>query len=216
MPITLEVAPRTSVGRSAHRLRHEGLVPGVIYGHAVAPLNVQVAQKELTRVAHTAGRSHLLSLKVKGERRLRPVLIRELQREPRSASLLHVDFFQVNLTEKLNVAVPVVLTGESPAVKFSLGELLQVIHSLEVNCLPDSIPGEFSVDVSALAEVDDAVRIGALELPEGVELSGSVDPEEVVVKIAPSRVAAAEEEVPAPEAVAPEGPEEATASEGPA
>lgn len=203
MPTILDVAPRTSVGRSAHRLRREGLVPGVVYGHDVAALNIQVPERELTRVAHAAGRSHLLNLKVKGERRQRPVLIRELQREPRSAELLHVDFFQVNLTEKLNVTVPVVLTGEPPAVKFGVGELLQVIHSVEVSCLPDSIPGEFTVDVSSLSEVDDAVRISALELPDGVELTGAVDSEEVVVKIAPTRVAAAEE-APAPEAVAPE------------
>ena len=167
MPLTLDVAQRTVVGRGAHRLRQQGLVPGVVYGHQVEALAVEVGERELGRVTHAAGASHLIQLKVKGERRQRPVLIREVQREPRSGRTVHVDFFQVNLKEKLDVTVPVVVSGEAPAVKQVGGEVLQVLHQLAVNCLPDSIPGEITVDVSGLAEIDDAVRISDLLLPEG-------------------------------------------------
>ncbi|MGA9774719.1 MAG: 50S ribosomal protein L25 [Candidatus Dormiibacterota bacterium] len=210
MPLTLDVAQRTAVGRPAHRLRREGLIPGIVYGHKVEPLAVQIPERELGRVSLAAGVSHLIQLKVKGERRQRPVLIRELQREPRGGHMVHVDFFQVNLTEKLNVTVPVVLTGESPAVKLSVGELLQVVHGLEVNCLPDSIPGEITIDISGLAEVDDAVRIGEISLPEGVELTGTADPEEILVKIAATRVSVEE-----PEALEAEAAAEATEESAP-
>ncbi len=214
MPLTLDVAQRTVVGRGAHRLRQQGLVPAVVYGHQVEALAVEVGERELGRVTHAAGASHLIQLKVKGERRQRPVLIREVQREPRSGRTVHVDFFQVNLKEKLDVTVPVVLTGEAPAVKQVGGEVLQVLHQLAVNCLPDSIPGEITVDVSGLAEIDDAVRISDLRLPEGVELAAGVDSEEILVKVQQPRLAQEEPEeaLVGAEAAAPEE-EEAQAEE---
>ncbi len=191
-----------------NQLRREGLVPGVVYGHKVAPIMVEVPAKELAKTVHMVGKSHLLQLKVAGERRQRPVLIKELQLNPRSSAAVHVDFFQVNLEEKLTVQVQVVLAGESPAVKFNVGELLHVVHSLEVSCLPDAIPGEISVDISGLAEVDDAVRLSDIALPDGVELNAAIDPAEILVKIAQARVAA--EEPVAEVAASPEEPEVAT------
>ena len=182
------------------------MVPGVVYGHKVATIQVEVPVKELARMVHTVGKSHLLQLKVEGERNLRPVLIKELQLNPRTSAAVHVDFFQVNLTEKLTVQVQIVLTGESPAVKFNVGELLHVVHTLEVSCLPNAIPGEIVVDVSGLAEVDDAVRLSDIVLPDEVEVSATIDPTEILVKIAQARVAVEEpvaEAVPATEEPAP-------------
>lgn len=197
MDFTLEVAPRTTVGRHVSGLRRQGLVPGIIYGHSVKPLTVEIPGKDFAKMFHRAGRSHLLQLRVEGERVARPVLIKELQINPRTAEPVHVDFFQVNLLEKLTVQVPVVLVGEAPATKFNAGELLHLIHQLEVSCLPDAIPGEIDIDVSGLAEIDDAVRISEVQLPEGVELAAALDPDEVIAKIAAPRV---QEEEAAPEA----------------
>ena len=196
MDFTLEVAPRTTVGRHVSGLRRQGLVPGIIYGHSVKPLTVEIPGKDFAKMFHRAGRSHLLQLRVEGERVARPVLIKELQINPRTAEPVHVDFFQVNLLEKLTVQVPVVLVGEAPATKFNAGELLHLIHQLEVSCLPDAIPGEIDIDVSGLAEIDDAVRISEVQLPEGVELAAALDPDEVIAKIAAPRV---QEEEAAPE-----------------
>ena len=197
MDFTLEAAPRTTVGRHVSGLRRQGLVPGIIYGHSVKPLTVEIPGKDFAKMFHRAGRSHLLQLRVEGERVARPVLIKELQINPRTAEPVHVDFFQVNLLEKLTVQVPVVLVGEAPATKFDAGELLHLIHQLEVSCLPDAIPGEIDIDVSGLAEIDDAVRISEVQLPEGVELAAALDPDEVIAKIAAPRV---QEEEAAPEA----------------
>ena len=196
MDFTLEVAPRTTVGRHVSGLRRQGLVPGIIYGHSVKPLTVEIPGKDFAKMFHRTGRSHLLQLRVEGERVARPVLIKELQINPRTAEPVHVDFFQVNLLEKLTVQVPVVLVGEAPATKFDAGELLHLIHQLEVSCLPDAIPGEIDIDVSGLAEIDDAVRISEVQLPEGVELAAALDPDEVIAKIAAPRV---QEEEAAPE-----------------
>ncbi len=192
MTLKLDAARRTVTGRHVNQLRHQGLVPGVVYGHQVEPVAVEVPAKELARMMHMVGQSHLLQLKVAGERRQRPVLIKELQLNPRNSAAVHVDFFQVNLEEKLTVQVQVMLTGESPAVKLNVGELLHVVHILEVSCLPDAIPGEIMVDISGLREVDDAVRLSDITLPEGVELATAIDPGEILVKIAQARVAAEE------------------------
>ena len=208
MDLTLEVAPRTTVGRHVSGLRRQGLVPGIIYGHSVKPLTVEIPGKDFAKMFHRTGRSHLLQLRVEGERVARPVLIKELQINPRTAEPVHVDFFQVNLLEKLTVQVPVVLVGEAPATKFDAGELLHLIHQLEVSCLPDAIPGEIDIDVSGLAEIDDAVRISEVQLPEGVELAAALDPDEVIAKIAAPRV---QEEEAAPEAE--EGAEDAAEGE---
>lgn len=193
MDFTLEVAPRSTVGRHVSGRRRQGLVPGVVYGHAVKPVTVEIPDKDFAKIFHRAGRSHLLQLKVQGELAARPVLIRELQINPRTSAPIHVDFFQVNLLEKLTVQVPVVLVGEAPATRFNAGELLHLIHQLEVSCLPNAIPGEIDIDVSGLAEIDDAVRISEIQLPEGVELAAALDPEEVIAKIAAPRVQEEEE-----------------------
>jgi large subunit ribosomal protein L25 len=156
---------------------------------------VEISGKEFAKVFHRAGRSHLLQLRVDGERAARPVLIKELQINPRTAIPVHVDFFQVNLLEKLTVQVPVVLVGEAPGTKFNAGELLHLVHQIEVSCLPDAIPGEIDIDVSGLAEIDDAVRISEVRLPEGVEFATPPDPEEIIAKIAAPRIQEEEEVV---------------------
>ncbi|MGC1910105.1 MAG: 50S ribosomal protein L25 [Candidatus Dormiibacterota bacterium] len=212
MDFTLEVAPRTTVGRHVSGLRRRGLVPGIVYGHSVKPITVEIPGKEFAKMFHRAGRSHLLQLMVEGERVARPVLIRELQINPRNSEPIHVDFFQVNLLEKLTVQVPVVLVGEAPATRFNAGELLHLIHQVEVSCLPNAIPGEIDIDISGLAEIDDAVRISEIRLPEGVELAAALDPEEVIAKIAAPRVQEEEEVV----AEVEEGAEEAAEGEEPA
>ncbi len=195
MDFTLEAAPRTTVGRHVSGLRRQGLVPGVVYGHSVKPVAVEIPSKDFAKMFHRAGRSHLLQLRVAGEKAARPVLIKELQINPRNSEPVHVDFFQVNLLEKLTVQVPVVLVGEAPATKFNAGELLHLVHQLEVSCLPNAIPGEIDIDISGLNEIDDAVRLSEIRLPEGVELAGTPDLEEVIAKIAAPRVQEEEEEV---------------------
>lgn len=192
--LALPAAPRTEHGRHAELLRRQGRVPAVLYGHNVQPQALSVDARTLRRVWRSAGQSHLVDLTLDGGRP-RKVLIRELQINPRTADLVHVDLFAVNLLEKLTVDVPLVPIGESPAVTVEkAGVLQQILTTLKVECLPSDIPAQLSVDISGLLAVDDGVHVSEVPLPQGVTLASGVSPDELVLKIAPVRVAAEEPE----------------------
>jgi large subunit ribosomal protein L25 len=214
MSLSLTVRPREVTGRHVHALRRAGQVPATVYGHLQAAISVQADAKEIDRIWQRAGRTHLIDLRIEGQP-VRRVLIREFQRNPRTGAPFHADFFAVNLLEKLTADVPVVLTGESPAVSdLKVGQLLQTVNTPKVECLPTDLPPQIHVDVSGLGAVDDSVTVADLTLPEGVILVG-VEPSEVIVKVAALRVreeaeeAAAEGEAPAAEAEAAGGEAEA-------
>jgi len=181
----------------------------VVYGHRQTAISIQADAKEIDRIWQRAGRTHLVDLSVEGQPLMR-VLIRELQRSPRNGRPLHADFFAVNLLEKLTAEVPLVLTGESPAVTdLKVGQLLQTMNMVKVECLPTDLPPQITVDVSGLGAVEDSITVGDLTLPQGVTLVSAED-SEVVVKVAPLRVREEAEEA-APEAEAePAGEAEAS------
>jgi large subunit ribosomal protein L25 len=213
MPLSLSVRPRQLTGRHVHALRRAGLVPAVVYGHRQPPLSIEGDAKEFDRIWQRAGRTHLVDLLVEGQP-ARRVLIREFQRSPRTGRPFHADFFAVNLLEKLTADVPLVVTGDSPAVtELKIGQLLQVLNSVKVECLPTDLPPQFVVDVSGLQAVDDSITIGDLELPRGVTLV-SAEPDEVIVKIAALRIREeVAEEAPAEAAEAPEAESAAGATD---
>jgi large subunit ribosomal protein L25 len=212
MATTLELSAsvRYETGRHVHAVRRRGEVPAVLYGHNVEPQALSIDARSLRRVWHSAGHSHLVDLALDGGR-ARKVLIRELQVNPRTTELMHVDLFAVNLREKLTVDIPLIPIGESPAVtELKLGVLQQIITSLKVECMPGDIPALLNVDISGLVEIDQGIRIGEVPLPGRVALATGVDPDELVLKVAQVRVAAEAEEV----EVAPvEGEAEAGAGE---
>jgi large subunit ribosomal protein L25 len=206
--LSLSARPRTEIGRRARALRRVGKVPAVVYGHRQDPLPITADTRTLERLWHRAGRSHLIDLTIEGQP-ARKVLIRELQVSPRTGRLLHADFLAVNLREKLVVDIPVVVVGEAPAVsETKIGQLLQTINTVKVECLPGDIPAQLTVDVSGLTEIDSHITLGQIELPKGVALVNA-DPEETVVKVSPLRVREEEEEV----AAAPEGEAEGAPAE---
>ena len=207
--LSLAARPRSETGRAVRSLRRAGRVPAVVYGHRQEALAISADARTLGRLWRRAGRSHLVDLAVEGLP-ARKVLIRELQTSPRTGQVLHADFFAVNLLEKLVVDIPLVVVGESPAVTDTkVGQLLQTVNSVKLECLPGDIPAQLTVDISGLTEVDAHISLGQVVLPPGVALVNA-DPEETVVKIAPLRVREEEEEEPAAEA---EEGEEAAAAE---
>lgn len=210
--MSLAARPRDTAGHHVHALRRSGQVPAVVYGHRQTAVSIQADAKEIDRIWQRAGRTHLVDLQVEGQP-LRRCLIRELQRNPRNGRPLHVDFFAVNLLEKLTAEVPLVLVGKSPAVTdLHLGSLLQTLNMVKVECLPTDLPPQITVDVSGLGAVEDSISVGDLTLPDGVTLVSAED-SEVVVKVAPLRVRdeadeaaeAGAEAAPAAEAEAGEG-----------
>jgi len=210
--LTLSAHSRSERGRHVQAMRRLGQVPAVLYGRDLPTQAISAETGALVRVWQRAGRTHLIDLSVDGKGP-RKVLFHDLQIDPRTAKPLHADFLAVNLRERLAVEVPLRTVGEAPAVtQLKVGSLQQVLVTLRVEALPANLPDHLAVDVSGLAEVDSAVRVRDLALPEGVSLAAHVDPDEVVVKVAAIRAVAAEEaapvaveaEAPAVEAEAPE------------
>jgi large subunit ribosomal protein L25 len=197
---------RDVTGKAARRLRHEGRLPAVVYGHRTAASSIELDAHDFERVFARTGRTQLIDLVVDGGR-AHKVLVKEVQVSPRRNTPVHVDFHQVSLRERLQVDVPIVVSGEAEPVRMGDADVLQVLHNVRVECLPNDIPEAVEVDVSGLDHVDAGVRVAELELPRGV--TAVTDPEELVVKLAARRVAAAEEEaVPAPTAEVAESAEE--------
>jgi len=209
--IKLTVEKRKITGRKTKTLRREGVLPANIYGKKEKSLSVQLEAKSFLPVFKEVGETGLIELKVADEKEARPVLIHNVQFHPVDETPLHVDFYQVDLKEKVTTKVPVELIGESLAVKDKIGILIQPLSEVEVEALPADLPEKIEVNISGLKAINDAVAVSDVKLPEGVKVL--TEEKEVLVKIEPL---AKEEEVvvppPAEEEVPTEGevpPEEA-------
>jgi large subunit ribosomal protein L25 len=200
--------------RAVRRLRREGKVPGVIYGHGTDPLPVAVAARDL-RVALTgeAGLNQLLSLNTGSATYL--TLAREMQRHPVAQTVTHVDFVIVRRDEVISADVPIVLVGEAIEVHHGDGLVEQQMFALPINALPADIPSSLEADVSELV-IGGQVRVSDLTLPPGV--TTDLDPDTTVVVGQPPRVVVeeepSEEAEEGAEAAAEAGEPGATAAEG--
>jgi large subunit ribosomal protein L25 len=163
----------------------------------------------MKRVIAHAGMTTIFNLELEHEKKPRKVLIREIQRDALGEKILHVDLYQIKMTEKLKADIPIVLTGEAPAMRLKGRLLMHQITTLSVECLPDKLPPEIEVDLSPLEEVDQAIHVSDLAL--GPEITVLSDPEQLIVKV--SEKAVAKEEVEEVEEVAEGAEEEAPAAE---
>jgi large subunit ribosomal protein L25 len=193
---------RTKGSRAARRLRREGKIPGVIYGHGTDPLPVAVGAREL-RVALNgeAGANQLLSLDTGSGTYL--TLAREMQRHPVAQTVTHVDFVIVRRDEVISADVPITLVGEAIEVHHGDGLVEQQMFTLPINALPTDIPSGIEADISELT-IGGQVRVSDLALPAGV--TTDVDPDTAIAIGQPPRVVVEAE-------VAAEG-EEGAAEEG--
>jgi large subunit ribosomal protein L25 len=154
--------------RDAKRLLRSGNLPGILYGPKTAPLRVQFNKKEFSvRVAGLEG-SHLVRLKSSAEGLAGKVaLVKSMQYHPISGDVIHADLYEVDLTVKITVSVPLRFVGKAAGVVRG-GILQPIVREIEVECLPLDIPESFNVDVSAL-DIGDAVHVEDLPIPEGVQ-----------------------------------------------
>ena len=205
----LTATTRELLGKKSHRLLREGGLPAIVYGHHSATTAITLDAREFGHVFRRVGRTHLIDLEIDGGR-TNKVLVKAVQTHPRRQGPIHVDLHQVSLEEKLQVEVPVVITGESQIVKQGEADVNINVHTLRVECLPTEIPENFTVDISGLDNVGDLIRVS--DLPAIANVTVLEDPEEVIVKIAARRELVEEEVAPAEGEVA-EGAE-AEAAEG--
>jgi len=197
--IELIVAPRQVIGKQVKALRRAGQIPVNLYGRSVEPMTLQVDARSLGRVLLRAGTTRLITLNVQG-REPQVALARDIQREPITGSLYHVDFFAVSMTERIKLQVSIVLTGESPAVQRSEGVLVQAMNVVEIECLPGDLIDAIRVDVSQLDKIDAQLTVKDLSVSERVKILA--DPDETVVRVTPVKEEKVEEVVPTAEVVA--------------
>ena len=205
----LAAASRSVTGKAVARLRHEGRLPAVVYGHGVASEPVTLDAHEFQLLHRHVGASTLVDLAVDGAK-ARPVLIHGIQYHAVSRRPLHVDLFAVRMTEELTVEVPLAGTGSAPAAETG-GTLVHPITTVKVRALPGNLPDAITYDLSSLDSYDASITVADLVAPKGVTIHA--DPTEIVARVLPPRVE--EEPVPA-EAAAAEGeaPAEGVAAEG--
>ena len=210
----LQVAPRQVLGKKVKALRRSGSTPANIFGHKIDSTAVQASTVDLLHLLRGMSKNAIVNLSVDGEAASRTVVVRDVARDPVKGTVLHIDFFQVSMTEKMRAEVPVLLTGTSDAVETYGGVLLQMIDTIAVDALPGDIPGEFTVDVSVMTELEQSVHVRDLKIDES-KITVHTDPDVVVARVAAPRLATAEEEeAEAAAAAEGEGAEGAPAAEG--
>jgi len=206
--IELELQNREILGKKVRFLRNQGVVPVHLFGHNLDSQALQGEAATLNKVISQAGKTRLIDLKLSSSPKTHSVMVKEVQKDPIRGNLLHVDFYQVNMAEKIKVEVPVVITGDSPALKIRENMLFQTLNSLSIECLPDKMPDKIEVDISEIKEVDQTIHVKDISLPD---ISIMNDPDLVIVKVGLRPVEVVGEGKPVPAA---EGAEPAAGAEG--
>ena len=217
--VSLEAEVREKTGKEVvKKLRECGLIPAVVYKAGEKTMNLKVSEQALLKALHTeAGENAIINLKLSDDKKspakksssthksstdkkTKTVIIKEIQYHPVKGNILHIDFNQISLTEKLTVDVPVEVKGESQGVKEG-GVLEHILWELKVECLPTKIPERIETDVTDL-KIGDSIYVKDLKVPEDIKILA--DPEAIVVSVKPPTVEKVEEEVVEEEITEPE------------
>jgi large subunit ribosomal protein L25 len=198
MDLQIHVDARTVTGKATKRLRASGVVPGVLFGKTAGSVPVQLEAKQLDQLYRDAGRTSIVKISVDGGAATSAV-IKSMQRHPLTGRVLHVDFFAPDLTHEMTVDVPLSFSGEPPAVEATGGFLLTSLDHLRVKALPSDLPHELSVDLTPLVDLEAAIHVSDIDVPDNVTVLN--EPDEMIARVMPPRV---EEE---PEPVLAEGEE---------
>jgi len=203
--IVVDVKGRESLGKNAsRRLRHQGLIPAIVYGSKKEPIAVVVDPKKILEIIHSeSGVNTIFQLGLAQQEARRHVMIKEYQVDPVKGNLIHADFVRIQMDEVIEVDVPVQVTGEAAGVKLDGGILDHVTRLVRVSCLPTDIPEHVTIDVTPL-KIGDALRVS--DLPKSDKYRILSDPDLTLVVVSPP----AKEEVIAPAAAeaAPAAPAE--------
>lgn len=183
--LSLQAEERVILGKKVKNLRKDGKLPGHVFGKGVETESVSVDGKTFLKTFKEAGETGLIDLRI-GAEKVRPVLVRGVQYDPVSDEPIHIDFYQVNLSEKVKVPVPLILIGEQPeSVKLGETIVLQTLNELEVEALPTDLVEKIEVDTTSLKNIDDAITVGQLNYDRS-KLTIQIPEDEIVVKLAPA------------------------------
>ena len=173
--VTFDAERRTITGKRSRQLRRAGLIPAIVYGQS-DPLHIQIDTIPLRRALRRAGSNELIDISVDG--RKLTVLAREIQQHPTKGDLIHVDFYEVNMQETIVAEISLVMVGEPASELQTLGQVTQILHNIEVECLPGDLVSEIVFDISHLNSPDEIIHVHNIELPETLTLI--TDPEATV------------------------------------
>lgn len=185
--MTIEVQERAGLGKGANRkLRAAGKIPAVVYGGGKNPVSIEVDRRELRDLLrNSSSENAVFLLKLGNTGKSRHTMIRDLQFDPVSREIMHVDFQRVNMSETVRIAVAVELVGTPTGVKNEGGVLDFITREVEIECLPSDIPPQLRVDVSGLA-IGQHVKVSDLELPSAVTMLE--DEDRVIASVGHPRV----------------------------
>ncbi|MCX6811002.1 MAG: 50S ribosomal protein L25 [Candidatus Berkelbacteria bacterium] len=191
-----ELGAELRADEKAKSVRNDKKIPAVVYGNEFKNTSIAVDAKVFNKVFQEAGESALINLKIDSDPAVK-VLVHDTQIHPTSGDIIHIDFYKVNMKEKIKTAIPIVEIGESPAVIDLEGALINNRDEVEVECLPGDLIPEIEVDISVLKTFDDVIKVSDLKIPAGIEILDDAD--EVIFLIQPPRsdeeLAELEEEV---------------------
>lgn len=196
--VALTAQSRKGTGKGAARtLRRQALIPAVFYGPEVDPVNLSLKYRDLEKLIKTgAGENVIIDLAIEtGESTLsHRAMLKEIQMDPVKQTILHVDLYEISMDKKIEVEVPITLTGTAKGVSDEGGILQQVSRTLEISCLPDNIPDSFELDVTDL-NIGDSLHVSDLKIPEGIEVLVDEDLT-IATVVPPTKVEEIEPEVP--------------------
>lgn len=181
-PIELKAQKRNVTGKKVNDLRKQSITPAHLFGPKIESEAIQIDTSSLKRVLVEAGHTKLINLQVGREKNPRTVMVREVQIDAIKGNLLHVDLYQVQLTETIRVNVPVILVGEAAAAKAKGNSLVQELNELTVQALPANIPSLVEVDITPLVSADDLIRVK--DIKPGKDFTIVNEPGVVVARIA--------------------------------
>lgn len=167
----------------AKKTRKAGNIPAVVYGKGFDPVEVAVDETSFNRLYKDAGSSNLIDLGV-DDKKIK-VLVHDIQVNPTTDRIIHVDFYKVNLKEKIKTEIPLEIIGETDLVINQEGSMIMNKDAVEVECLPSDLVDHIDVDVSILTDFEQNIKVGDLRVPATIEILD--DPEEVVVMVQPPR-----------------------------
>lgn len=164
----LSATAREKLGRGVKNLRSEGLIPAELYGHGIPNAHLSVTAKEFNKVFKEAGETTVVTLVTGKEKH--PAIIHDIQHDPLTGEVRHVDFYQVKMDELITAKIPIEFVGEAPAVREKGAVLNKSMSEIEVEAFPQDLPHHFIVDVSVLDDLDKSIYVRDIAIPKGIKV----------------------------------------------
>lgn len=185
--IYLEAQKRETFGRKIRREKKTNLIPAILYGPKIKNTPLFVDYKKFEKILDMAGESSLINLTINSQKDKFLVLIHDIKRDSLNSRIIHVDFYQPDLEKRVTARLPLILEGESSAVKDFQGTIVQNISEIEIKALPMNLPRDIRINIEKLKNFEDVIKVKDLIVPQGVEILK--DQEEILVSVAqPTKV----------------------------